>query len=98
MSGGYFDYAQYHIPGIIDRIQEAIEGNDVKPEGYPDKYWKGQIYTPETIADFHQCVRLLRIAMAYIKSIDYLLSGDDNEHYYHERLREELKALREKTK
>ena len=86
MSGGHFNYSQYHISEIADSIEAAIKANGVKSE---DCEWV-QEYSAETIAEFKTAVELLRRARVYAQRIDWLLSCDDGEDDFHQRLREDL--------
>lgn len=88
MSGGYFDYKQYHIQDIKDLIQEMIDNNDI-PDG--DGYTRQ--YSKETIWEFQEAVEHLKIAYLYAQRIDYLRSGDDSEESFHTRLKEDVEKL-----
>lgn len=90
MSGGHFDYWQYHIGYIADSIEHEIDQNKVKPEWVDDEDWDGQKYSDETIAEFKKGVEYLRKAEIYANRIDWLLSCDDGEDTFHERLKKEL--------
>lgn len=50
-------------------------------------------YSEETIAEFKKGLDILRRAYIYAQRIDWLLSGDDREESFHERLKEELDEL-----
>ena len=107
MSGGFFDYDQARIKGIIDSIEELIEKNgrakteEEIREGawgtldddyftkYPeDKFWYK--YSDEVIEEFKIAVEFLRIAYVYAQRIDWLVSGDDGEESFMERLKKDL--------
>ena len=90
MSGGAFDYLQYRIHDIVERIEEEISHNTEKPEYWWGGEWKGQVYTDDTIAEFKKGVELLMKAEVYAQRIDWLISGDDGEESFHERLKEDL--------
>lgn len=92
MSGGHFDYYQYHIGTIADSIEQEIDENTVKPEYWCGE-WSGQRYCNETISEFKKGVELLRKAEIYANRIDWLLSYDDGEDDFHCRLKEDLEAL-----
>lgn len=47
-----------------------------------------------TLAEFRKAVEYLRRAYVYAHRIDWLLSGDDGEETFHERLRQDLEALK----
>ena len=175
MSGGAFDYAQYRIDDIINRIEEEIEratcerpplvtkqgvavyeitGKDSKSYCFNyrftcfdsaveyfsrmDRYsliggasregetsvlykdiWTGEVYeiksytyeeyeadeygeipffpdySEETIKEFRKGVAILKKAQVYANRIDWLMSGDDGENNFHQRLKEKLKELEE---
>ena len=92
MSGGAFDYVQYRIHDIVERIEEEISHNTVKPEYWWGE-WNGQVYSDETIAEFRKGIELLKKAELNAQRIDWLLSGDDGEDSFHERLKEDLEEL-----
>ena len=50
-------------------------------------------YSEETLQEFRKAVTLLKQAEAYTQRIDWLLSGDDGEDNFHERLKAELEEL-----
>ena len=84
MSGGHFDYKQYHLEDIASEIEELIDRND----GFYD-------YSKETLEEFKNAIPLLRKAAIYAQRIDWLVSGDDGEDDFHERLQEELEEFSE---
>jgi len=85
MSGGHFDYKQYNISDIADEIENVIALN--VDRNYP--------YTPETIEQFEKAVEVLRVAKIYVQRIDWLLSCDEGQEQFHQRLEEELKERNE---
>lgn len=120
MSGGRFDYKQWHIDDIANQLEEYIYGRELyEDEGEVDEYinnlffWNDEDkikaekfirknrrtlpnryeYSEETIAEFKRGIDILRQAYVYTQRIDWLLSGDDGEESFHERLREELDEL-----
>ena len=68
--------------------QEHEPDEDGEIPYYPD-------YTPETLAEFRKGVEILKRASVYAQRIDWLISGDDGEDSFHERLEEDLKGLEE---
>lgn len=85
MSGGHFDYAQYHIDRIADEVEQLIRNNEkVNEWGFANNY------SAKTIDEFRKGLSLLRQAATYAQRIDWLVSGDDGEDSFHERLKEEL--------
>lgn len=81
MSGGYFDYKQHHIRDIADEIERVIAKQYAGEDRLDDK----------TIDRFIEGVKALRIAEAYTQRIDWLLSGDDGEATFWERIEADLK-------
>ena len=77
MSGGHFDYAQFRIEDIVAGVEELIANN-----------WRE--FTPATIAEFRVGSFFLRTAAVYAQRIDWLVSGDDSEETFHQRLAKEL--------
>lgn len=51
-------------------------------------------YTIETLQEFETAAKLLRKAFIYAHRIDWLLSGDDGEDTFHERLKKDLEELK----
>ena len=97
MSGGHFNYAQHRIGDIADSIQEEIDingftywlvGDDVPTHHYE--------YPDDILDEFKKGVYILRMAEIYAQRIDWLLSGDDGEDSFRERLKEDLEKLKQK--
>lgn len=105
MSGGYFDYKEWHLKQIVETIEEVIENNgtEKKPEDLfswdydkntgkikeENKYYYK--YSPETIDIFKRAIKCLKMAYSYIHNIDYLLEGDINENDLLENIKEAIK-------
>jgi len=95
MSGGHFDYEQYKLEQIADSIERIIEGNK-KEVADEDRWicWDNRIYyynyPDEVIEKFKEGVELLRKAQIYAHRIDWLVSCDDGEQTFLERLKEDL--------
>ena len=83
MSGGYFKYEQFKLQQIADDIEQLIVENEETDWDEP--------YSPETLSEFNEAVRLLRRAYIYVQRIDWLVSCDDNEATFNKRLHEQLK-------
>ena len=89
MSGGHFNYDQYKIGQIADMVEQLIISNDSQElNEWGDT--RGRGYSKETIRAFSQGLYLLRIAEIYAQRIDWLVSGDDEEDTFHQRLEEDL--------
>ena len=85
MSGGYFDYKQYELTMISDSIQQLIRTN------YDGEYPRA--YREETLDVFRKAVDTLLLANILVQRIDWLVSGDDGEETFHQRLKEDLAEL-----
>jgi hypothetical protein len=83
MSGGHFDYNQYQIQDIIEKLESHLNGTE---PFYED-------YSQETLDEFNKGLDILKKAYVYSQRIDWLLSADDGESTFHRRLNEELDAL-----
>lgn len=89
MSGGHFNYDQNRIGYIADEVKQLIlTNNDESKDHWGDTV--GRFYTEETIAEFRKGLRYLELAQIYAQRIDWLVSGDDGEESFHERLKTEL--------
>lgn len=88
MSGGRFDYLQYRITEIVDGIEQEIKTNNAEPR--KEDWFEPNNFKDETIAEFRKGIELLKKAQIYAQRIDWLLSGDDSEETFHQRLAEDL--------
>jgi len=108
MSGGAFDYKQWHIEQIADEVEKLIEKNgrektreELKEEGWRNDDWYEKYpeelyhykYPDEVIEKFKEGLKVLRLAAVYAQRIDWLISGDDGEESFLERLKEELEKI-----
>lgn len=107
MSGGLFDYNQHKIYDMIQTIERIISRNNVEiPE--KDRFYRDEsyyeafpsakfysAYSEDTIEEFKNAVKYLKIAYVYAHRVDWLESGDDNEESFHKRLKQELDKLEE---
>jgi len=109
MSGGAFDYNQFKIRMIADDIEETIRNSGKEKtteelknhygydyerwiEKYPeDKFY--YTYPPEVLKEFKAAVHNLHVAEIYAQRVDWLLSGDDGEESFIERLKKDLDKL-----
>ena len=88
MSGGRFGYSQHRLTVMVEEIEMVIQNNGVKDEwGYADNF------SEETLQEFRNGIAALKRAYVYAQRIDWLVSGDDSEPYFHKRLQQELKEL-----
>lgn len=109
MSGGRFDYKQFQLNQLADDIERIIKKNGVTldlNEARVDKPWitRSMVeedpsilteynYKPETLQKFKDAYRLLRTAFIYLHRIDWMISDDDSEGTFHQRLKTDLEAL-----
>ena len=106
MSGGRWEYIQYRFTDIVEDINQLIEKNgkpkseeQLKEESWRDEDWYNKYpedrchykYPEEILEQFKKAAELIEIAQIYIHRIDWLLSGDDGEESFLERLNKELK-------
>ena len=81
MSGGHFQHQQYIISDIANSIKsEIIKNRDAEHK-----------FSQKTINEFQKAIKVLKQAEIYVDRIDWLLSYDDSEKSFHERLKEDLK-------
>lgn len=93
MSGGRFDYKQYDLQYIADSIEQVIHEFERGDKSEWGDYPKWDFQNPQTIAEFRYALKMLNIAQIYTQRIDWLLSGDDGEDSFHERLKFELQTF-----
>jgi len=91
MSGGHFDYNQQKIGWIADEIEMFIQNNDI--EDGDTGIFIGLRYSPETLDEFRNAIRALKIARVYAQRVDWLVSDDDSEDTFHARLAIDLAEL-----
>lgn len=97
MSGGRFGYKQYEICYIADEVEQLIRmNNDTTLDEWGVQ--RGHEYSDATIEEFKKALKCLQQAEIYAHRIDWLVSGDDSEDSFHERLNEEMLELYENYK
>jgi len=77
MSGGYFDYKQYEIGMIADQVEHLMRN--------PSENWNSG-----TIEKLEECLHHLKLAQIFAHRVDWLVSGDDGEIQFHERLAQDI--------
>jgi hypothetical protein len=90
MSGGAFNYLQFRLSEVVDIIEKEIETNHITKKGF--EYPKD--FNEKTIEEFKTGIQVIKAAQIYMQRIDWLLSGDDSEDSFHQRLEKDLKANR----
>ena len=79
MSGGMFEYDQYRINDMIDKIKKEMQN----PSDYVEDK---ELF----ILTCKEAIKSLKIAFVFAHRIDWFLSGDDGEDSFYKRLREDL--------
>ena len=92
MSGGYFGYTQNNMTQIIEEIQYVIDHNNEElPKEAQNEYDKYYFqFSDEVIDKLKEAIASLQLARIYTQRVDWLLSGDDGEEEFLERLDKEL--------
>jgi hypothetical protein len=88
MSGGHFDYNQFRIRDISDAVQDLIDSNHEA-----DIFGYCREFRPEIISAFRDGYKKLCFAEVYAQRIDWLVSGDDDEESFLQRLKEDIDEL-----
>jgi hypothetical protein len=109
MSGGHFDYKQWHINEIADSIERIVEKNgrkktreELKEESWREDDWYERYpedlyhykYPDEVIEKFKEGLTILKQAAVYTQRIDWLISGDDGNESFLKRLQDDLSKLK----
>lgn len=102
MSGGTFDYQEFHIGEIAEDIRNKIL-NYRDPEwckrALEEHSWHkendGGWYSEETLQVMEEAYKVLYIAHIFAKRIDYLEAGDDGEESFLLRTIDEIKNAQE---
>lgn len=95
MSGGHFDYKQFHIGEIVDEVDHLIEHNDDQ-EVNDYGYCKYRGFPLEVIERFKLARKTLRQAYVMAQRIDWLVSCDDGVEDFIEAWNKELEDLGDK--
>lgn len=108
MSGGHWDYLQYRLTDVVEDIDKLVKQNgqpkteeELKEEIWRDDEWYEKYpedkfhyrYAPEVIKEFKKAIPIIKKAQVYMQRLDRLLSGDDGEESFLERLGQELQNL-----
>jgi len=108
MSGGFFNYQQYHINDIVDDIERELnKQGKPKPKDelwnteeyykkYPEELYNEKL-SIEVQEEFKRGIKALKIAQIYVQRIDWFLSKDDGEESFFKRLGKELNELETKS-
>jgi hypothetical protein len=104
MSGGAFNYNQYKIREIYQRIEFELEkqGKEKSKEDlwmhreYYEKYPEEKIcyiHSEDVQQIFKDAITALKKAEVYTQRIDWYLSGDDGEENFVSRLKSDLDSI-----
>ena len=91
MSGGYFDYKEYHIGVIAAEIKYILDNFDEFEDLLEDKSKK-----EEVLARLKEGYFTMLMAKIFATRIDYWLEGDDSTESFIKRLDNEINELKEK--
>jgi len=84
----------------VMRVRDLDDNKKYEIVEFEYEYYEDGNYYPDyeerTIEEFRKGIMALRKAQIYAQRIDWLISGDDGEDSFHERLKEELDELNEK--
>ena len=95
MSGGHFDYRQHDIGRIAETLEDELYARE---DSYDDRRiglgaldpdnW---IENPERMREYIiASVKVLRLAEILTQRFDWIISGDDGEDSFYERLKNDL--------
>ena len=93
MSGGAFNYEQYHIRDIANQIRDLIYHNGSEERDVHSGLMHPS-YPPDVIALFQEAVEALERAYVYAQRVDWLVSDDDGIGSFKLRLAEDLAKLK----
>lgn len=91
MSGGHFDYTQYHLLDIAEEIEGIIKNNDNEELNDWTEEPIGRHYPKEIIDLFKETAHTLRQAKDMVHRVDWLLCGDDGQESFLRRWKEEVR-------
>ena len=104
MSGGAFDYKQYHVREIHETIQSKLDRMG-KPKSKENRWSDKEYYKKhpeelnwtienEEVVNAHKtAIELIKKAEVYAQRIDWYMSGDDGEESLMRRLKDDLEKL-----
>ena len=89
MSGGTFDYSQYRIIDIYEKIEYYLEIQGEETE-YGGEH---PIYEQQVLKRLQDAIECLKKAYVYAQRVDRFLAGDDGDETFIWRLDKELNEL-----
>lgn len=94
MSHSYFESKQYAISSISDQVKHLFDSNFDKTRNEMGDL-RGKFFAPEVMKELETAIQVLQVAKIYIQRIDHLVSGDDDEEAFLNRLKADLGQLRQ---
>lgn len=94
MSGGMFEYKQYHINDIIDSIENEMEDEQFH-DALTMEFNDDEIMKQKIVEEFNKGLFYLKMAKLYAHRIDWVLSGDDGFKTFLNRINENIKEFNE---
>ena len=91
MSGGYFDYKEYHIGVIAAEIKYILDNFDEFEDLLEDKSTREVV-----LAKLKEGYFIMQLAKTFATRIYYWLDGDDSTESFIKRLDKEISELEEK--
>jgi len=77
MSGGHFDYFHYKLGAFSEKLNDILKDDDY-------------CLSPDIITEIKKAINKSNELAVYERRIDWLISGDDGEETFFERLAEDL--------
>ena len=95
MSGGAFEYKQYHIEQLIEDMELLLKRVDKEPsDSFECDSLKRYVNDSELFKNkIKENIKYLKRAYIFTQRIDWFISGDDGEENFYERLKEEIEKL-----
>ena len=92
MSGGTFEYKQYHIEQLIEDMELLLKRVDKEPiDSFECDSLKNYIDDKDSFKKIvEKNIDLLKKSYIYTKRLDWFISGDDGEETFYERLEEDF--------
>lgn len=95
MSGGAFEYKQFHINQLIEDMELLLKRIDKEPiDSFECDSLKNYVDDKDSFkAIIITNIQHLKMAYIYTQRIDWFISGDDGEDSMYERIDEDLNKL-----
>lgn len=95
MSGGAFDYKQYTLQDLIDDMNTLIERLDKEPiDSFECNSLKNSVKNPDYLKNkIRENIGYLKRAFLFTNNLDWLISGDNGEEKFYEKLDVGMKKI-----